>query len=650
MIEFRQLVVEDFGPYRGTHTLPFSRERGVWVIYGSNGRGKTSLLNAFRYAMYGHIQGRVGRIAPENMVNVVARSTDNVSRFRVSLTLVANGRTEWEITRTYDENRQPKERLMVSVGGHLLPVDQAHTELRNLLPPELSGFFLFDGEDLRRYEHLLDEHSESAEELQNAIERVLGIPILRRAAHAAGVVQDEATKKIAEHLKKNEKTRLAGKALTEAQELKEELATQEKEEKKSLKKIQDELGTIRERLRENERSRALAARLDQLEEDERREKERLGTEESRLQEVTSDLWKHILRAKCNEVAGMLRSQLAEMQDELDREAFIRFATARIECGDPATCPICGDEIDVSVAKARLQTLEEDAPSSDRVEVPPQVLRNRLQLMESLLSAGSSDVLLERHRRVEEIRLDLWNIASEIEDAENALTDLGASRDDVRALNDRRDVLVIQESKVKERLRQLREDIDGQDTAIQKIRKKIPTSGEPLDPAVEALEDLANSVKELFLQTAEIYRDRMRVQVEGRASRVFQGISAEKDYDGLKINEGYGLTIVDREQNPIPNRSAGYEHLVALSLLAALQSFSPHKGPIVVDSPFGRLDADNTERVMSSLSEIANQVVLLIYEGEFDRATAVETLDEELVQELLLKRVSARETSIATRQV
>ena len=32
--------------------------RKIWIVYGDNGRGKTSLLNAFRYALYGKVLGR----------------------------------------------------------------------------------------------------------------------------------------------------------------------------------------------------------------------------------------------------------------------------------------------------------------------------------------------------------------------------------------------------------------------------------------------------------------------------------------------------------------------------------------------------------------------------------------------------------------
>ena len=48
MLSLRRLIVQDFGPYRGRQEMTFSRDRGVYIVYGPNGRGKTTLHNAFR--------------------------------------------------------------------------------------------------------------------------------------------------------------------------------------------------------------------------------------------------------------------------------------------------------------------------------------------------------------------------------------------------------------------------------------------------------------------------------------------------------------------------------------------------------------------------------------------------------------------------
>lgn len=62
-------------------------------------------------------------------------------------------------------------------------------------------------------------------------------------------------------------------------------------------------------------------------------------------------------------------------------------------------------------------------------------------------------------------------------------------------------------------------------------------------------------------------------------------SNDPDYVSLKINENYGLSMVHVSGELVPLRSAGFEHVVALSLIGALHKNAPLRGPIIMDSPF-----------------------------------------------------------------
>ena len=115
--------------------------------------------------------------------------------------------------------------------------------------------------------------------------------------------------------------------------------------------------------------------------------------------------------------------------------------------------------------------------------------------------------------------------------------------------------------------------------------------------------------------------------------------------GLSINESYGLSIIHRDGRPEEARSAGAEHVVALALMGALHNSAPFRGPIVMDSPFGRLDASHTENVVSSLPLMAEQVVILVYEAEVGKARMREALGDRLLREYQLEKVTARRTNI-----
>jgi DNA sulfur modification protein DndD len=120
---------------------------------------------------------------------------------------------------------------------------------------------------------------------------------------------------------------------------------------------------------------------------------------------------------------------------------------------------------------------------------------------------------------------------------------------------------------------------------------------------------------------------------------------ERDYAGLSINEAYGLTIRHQDGRAEEARSAGAEHVVALALMGALQRNAPLRGPIVMDSPFGRLDERHTENVVKALPKLADQVILLVYEAEVGRSLMRELLGSSLLREYELERQSARRTIV-----
>lgn len=115
----------------------------------------------------------------------------------------------------------------------------------------------------------------------------------------------------------------------------------------------------------------------------------------------------------------------------------------------------------------------------------------------------------------------------------------------------------------------------------------------------------------------------------------------------RFNDSYGLTIVHQDGSEIPVRSAGAEHIVALSLMGALQRNAPLRGPIVMDSPFGRLDDVHTTKVIQALPSMADQVLLLVYESELDPTEARNQLKGKLRKEYKITRRSARHSEIET---
>ncbi len=233
---------------------------------------------------------------------------------------------------------------------------------------------------------------------------------------------------------------------------------------------------------------------------------------------------------------------------------------------------------------------------------------------------------------------------ELEQLEDQLRDTGTEK--LTELVEKRAQLTVRLGKANETYQQESANHTDMNGRVDRLRKQIElTGGGDADPAVQARESLTRALATLFEQAVVLYRERLRESVQETASKIFRNMRAESDFRKLVINDQYGLRILDTEGRVVEDRSAGYEHLVALSLLGALQECSPISGPIVMDSPFGRLDPDHVRGVVGQLNVLSDQVFLLVHEGEIDRSDARQQLRSRLLVEYELERVSAYETQI-----
>ena len=199
--------------------------------------------------------------------------------------------------------------------------------------------------------------------------------------------------------------------------------------------------------------------------------------------------------------------------------------------------------------------------------------------------------------------------------------------------------------VEEGMREQEDALSENERNLARVRIRLESRGGADVEGARQRRRLCADLHSVFDQAVAKYRDHLRQRVEADATELFLQLTTEPEYTGLRINESYGLTILHQDGSEIPVRSAGAEHVVALSLVGALQRNAPMRGPIFIDSPFGRLDTQHTKNVVSALPNMTEQVCLLVYEEELRPQLARELLRGQLRAEYSLRRVSARHTEL-----
>src|SRR5690606_6538855 len=139
-------------PYREIVDLSLTTEpeSPVVVIQGENTLGKTSLFRALRWCPYGAPEA--GKTASESArgladyMNRPARA-DGESEMEVAINVCAGGHQS-HVTRTakLDGGPTPRVTADLRIDSSVIQQQSIEAEIGRLLHPQISEFFLFDGE------------------------------------------------------------------------------------------------------------------------------------------------------------------------------------------------------------------------------------------------------------------------------------------------------------------------------------------------------------------------------------------------------------------------------------------------------------------------------------------------------------------------
>lgn len=643
MLQLKRLEVEGFGPFADPQALNFPSASGVTVIYGENMRGKTSLLNAIRYAFFGTVLGRGSR--PRRLHTISNRDLAAEGRFGFSVSLEFNyDGVDYELVRecrpriaTPTSDEDYRQDVMLRRGTSTLGPQERERALQSIFPAEVSRFFLFDGELLQEYEELLINESSTGHRISEAIERILGVPILKRGrAHLTQLFED-ADKQAGKEASRHQETQAIGTALQQATEQKEA-------HRKELTRLQGQLQDLNVQKAEAEQllhsQQKYASILENLDAANSRLEaatKEIDTVRGELQRAMADAWRSLLR---DSVRAARDAAQREAQKQLD--AFV--LSLRRDAIAEGHCKTCDQDLSPSV-RARLEAaLPEGASQSSEQTVGVSGAMSRLADLAKFKEMDNAGEVRQLSKRLRTLELEKVTLRDTIADLEADLKD--SDPEMIRGAKVSYGEIIERISIVKKAIRDEEGAIEEKDQSIQRFKKKLEAAGTPDQRATQLRAKVLREAADVFAAAIERYKSDLRLRVEATASGLFRSMTTEKqDYENLTINEGYGLTIRHRDGRAEDARSAGAEHVVALALMGALQHNAPLRGPIVMDSPFGRLDEEHTSNVIRTLPDMAPQVVLLVYEAEVGKARMRDLLGSRLQCEYQLERISSRRTCV-----
>ena len=225
-MQFRNVELYNFGRYAGNvlFDTTVTGDRNVILVQAKNDRGKTTLFQAIKFALYGN-DGLYPK-SSSDWINLQAASEDDGEMY-VELKFEHEGKN-YKIRRVSKFKKTEKGENITTVGNpdielfendnpHMAGDSQSNKEswIDTILPKDASQFFFFDGEEIQKYIQKEETH------VRQAIEKVLGIKELFNAREDLGEVLTRFEADYSKNLRKNTKD---GKLKDELQRKEDELA------------------------------------------------------------------------------------------------------------------------------------------------------------------------------------------------------------------------------------------------------------------------------------------------------------------------------------------------------------------------------------------------------------------------------------------
>ena len=633
-------------------TLAGGDVRNTTMIYGSNGAGKTSILNAFTWVLYEKFSAAFA--STEQLVNKRAISESQPSQpvecwVEVGWEHEGNRYRATRGCRVYknesDVIEAGKTQLKIQVAGDdgkwYFPLQQAEEIITQILPASLHQYFFFDGE---RIEEIV--RSDNKAEISEAIRTFLGVEVIELSIkHLKDAkksletelkhIGDAETKQL---LNQQGKQELEIDNINKRQtEINQELECQQILKKEVSNKLR-ELSAVKEL---QERKQSLESQKDSL-------REELKKTRENLKKVISARGYTVLlsetTAKFREIFTDLK-QKGELTAGISRE-FINdlLNTGRCICGaDLREGTHTHFHVKNLMRKSGSSTVEETAirmsaqvdeidkqavafwEEADREQVRIQQLRENLNQVELELATIQEQLRKDPNEEISSLQKRLDEIEAKIDDLNR---EQGANQQEVSHLKTAIDALIKQISKQKQ-------NEEKQSLAQRRINAT--------QDAIDRLSEVKNRQENQF-----------RLQLEQRVQEIFSDISFTPYVP--KISEKYELSLVENTtgfEAPVA-ASTGENQILSLSFIASIidkvRDWSEKRKmmmvpdsstfPIVMDSPFGSLDANSRRHIARTIPKLANQLVVLVTKTQW-RVEVEEEIADKIGKEYVLVYYSSK---------
>ncbi len=609
---FNSIEIFNFGRYKDRNyfdtTVDPEKSRNVILVSAKNDRGKTTLFYAVKFALHGLVIEQVRKwinfqsAAAEDGEMFVAIKFSHENKnyiIRRSIKFRQTNRGEEIDTVGKPDLSIYENDIPINVG------DNKQEWINHILPEDASQFFLFDGEEIKKY------IEKPQENVRQAIEKVLGIRELLNARDDLNTVQIENfDKEYDRHVREQ---------------------TKDKKEKNNFEKLDNNINLGKQTMEFHERS--LQAAIEQ--------KDKYRKELEKYKEIKEDVKQRDdlenqlkkvkqeknrisedLSIKRGYIGMILLGPLLKIIDKTEEnppsnEQWESQTIQHMIKNDFKNC-LCNTKIDeevMGILKRKILNLQPTRSSFLKRFVEKVLINSNpdakfVDLNNSLEAYGkinqdidnidtSIKILNEKIQKNENV----GELVKEYEDKyEEAIRDIERYENDKRDLDDKLNKAINQKKKMEK-----------------KIESSVTNKNlEEASKRKEICEKIRNAIELSILRFYEIKKPELEKHITG----IFRRLTNNPElYEGLEIEDNFEMAVIRKDGTKLPtytySPSAGASQIVATSMIGGLNKFTTRQAPVLIDTPLGRLDPIHRQNLIEYYSQIGPQVIILYQPSELD---------------------------------
>lgn len=657
-MKISSLEIHNFSSYFGTHEINFETDTMVegYAIFGHEGRGKTSIMRAIVWCLYGEVQSSVregnkylnrplidlsqlGEGRQEKIAPLISDQAVKKNKFDMYVTLkFESGGKNFILKRETEAKPNPRSEKDISIKTHLsvdhsaVPPARIANVINSVIPERISRFFFIEMDAIERYADLLFGMDNSSSPIREDIEAILGFPAIEKSKEDFSGLSTTYDNKI-RYLKRQG---------TISKDLQNDIKTCEEKIglcEVDIKNLESEILTLEAQISAKEKELAaepdaqnlMKSRKDLADDIRSCEQEIQKKYDARKEKLSGKVWLSLIQSQVEKIIES-QTEKRESQVKLTREegaiaVDIARAETRLELkiDEEWFCDVCKERRDGLNAVQKKELAEDLAKLEKRqneITTELEDLGNPQSIIDSMSIFRNNDTssiedidTLEFEIGIKTVELSSLN--TKLERVEKELEAHDVKKISSLKQEIRRDLEYM--GKQKGLLDEVRFALEENQKALQSLESKLKVASVDKKQEIEykLIQATFDWLEQGFSEALSSARETAKNSVEKIANNTFLTTITEAErYSKLTISNDWEIEVFSQETKSRARlNNPGHKQIVAVSLFDGLRSTSKRNYPTFFDNPGSNISDEVLDKMVKHFwSQGHGQVIMLSHGG------------------------------------